>query len=414
MIRPDLTVADLGELSTVHVSGVAEGANAWVESTKTYYTLQKNFTGAPPMGSVAPLGGSPSAGAASALWVPQATGGGSGPSASANQLVWVTQGGSDVTGDGTVLNPFFTVAHAMTTITDSAILKRYAILTGPGVYSDPIALKPWVYIVGLGVASETRLSGAITFDPAWTPAGDHRAGFQNCLFTTAQAFDFNPTASNEGKLTFTSCTFNAKPTFTAFSAINQVTLEECFSFDGYTQNGINMTLANTRFQNGGTIALVSINDGRNLPTLLSAFGGGTDGPMTVTWTAPPMNDNHMAVALFGFGMQGPLTIDGANISLHATSLPDVITLANSAVPPICPNTTIQQGLALTDGAGSSTVLTPFVTPASRFMLTWQDGGNVPAGVPYIASRVPGVSFTIQGTGGGADAGVNVYWQIWQP
>jgi hypothetical protein len=70
MLRADLTVATPGELSTVHVSGVAEGANAWVDSVSAYYTLVKNFVGTPPASAVLPLAGSPNAGAAGAVWVP--------------------------------------------------------------------------------------------------------------------------------------------------------------------------------------------------------------------------------------------------------------------------------------------------------------------------------------------------------
>src|SRR5277367_4646972 len=72
MLRPDITVADLGELSTVHVSQLEEGANAWVESAGDYWILEKN-SGAPVgPGILAPLGGSPSAGAANARWIEQA------------------------------------------------------------------------------------------------------------------------------------------------------------------------------------------------------------------------------------------------------------------------------------------------------------------------------------------------------
>jgi hypothetical protein len=69
MLRPDLSVADVGELSTVHVSGVAEGANAWVDSVSAYYTLVKNFQGPVPANAVLPLAGSPNAGAAGAVWL---------------------------------------------------------------------------------------------------------------------------------------------------------------------------------------------------------------------------------------------------------------------------------------------------------------------------------------------------------
>lgn len=51
------------------------------------------------------------------------------------QQVYVSTGGSDVTGDGSILNPFATVPHAMGTILDSSPSKVYAITLSPGTYS---------------------------------------------------------------------------------------------------------------------------------------------------------------------------------------------------------------------------------------------------------------------------------------
>jgi hypothetical protein len=77
MIRRDLTVNDLGELSTVHVSGVDEGANAWVETDGFYWILEKSSGVPVGPGVIAPLPGSPIAGAPNARWIRQVTGGGS-------------------------------------------------------------------------------------------------------------------------------------------------------------------------------------------------------------------------------------------------------------------------------------------------------------------------------------------------
>jgi len=68
-----------------------------------------------------------------------------------------------------------------------------------------------------------------------------------------------------------------------------------------------------------------------------------------------------------------------------------------------------QGVA-TNGA---TVLNTLITANTRISLTWQDGGGVPSGAPYVSARVVGISFTIQSTNV-LDAGVNVFWQLWEP
>lgn len=68
-LRADITVADLGELATVWVASIAEGANAWVESEGDYWVLEKN-SGAPlSQDVIAPLPGAPQAGAANARWI---------------------------------------------------------------------------------------------------------------------------------------------------------------------------------------------------------------------------------------------------------------------------------------------------------------------------------------------------------
>jgi hypothetical protein len=64
-------------------------------------------------------------------------------------------------------------------------------------------------------------------------------------------------------------------------------------------------------------------------------------------------------------------------------------------------------------AGTFTVNNVNVSATSRITLTMQDGGSVPTGAVYVASRVPGVSFTIGSTTGAGNSGVNVYYQIYE-
>jgi hypothetical protein len=73
------------------------------------------------------------------------------------------------------------------------------------------------------------------------------------------------------------------------------------------------------------------------------------------------------------------------------------------------------GIAELDGAGQVVVPNVNVKAGSRFQLTIQDGGTTPpTGFVYMAGRVNGTSFTIQSSAGAADAGVQVYWQMFEP
>lgn len=264
-------------------------------------------------------------------------GGGSGPSATQTQIVYVNKGGNDGTADGSMNLPFLTIQAAMTFIADATLNKRYVISLGPGTYADPFALKPWIWIVGHNNLP-TRISGAITFTADWTPAGDHRSGFYSITFPTiVQTFDFNTVSSNEGKLDFQSCVFNLAPIFSAFSSINQVLFDDCRFFAGWSQTGMNITAANCFLQNAGAINLTSVNDGRNLPTIFVAHGGGTDGPLNATWTLSG-GANQIIISLLAMAVQGHVTLDGASITYTTGSegfpKPANLTQLNGAPAPV--------------------------------------------------------------------------------
>jgi hypothetical protein len=149
-----------------------------------------------------------------------------------------------------------------------------------------------------------------------------------------QTVDFNAVSSNQGKIRFDNVTFNDRWTFTAFSAINQVLLNDCFMFNGYVQNGINL-VAYGACSISGNVAMNSINDGRNLPTLAAFIGCGMDS-LTATWTASA-GSNPVTATFQGAGMTGALTLNGAQASVAATSnpiaFPGGVTLTGGATDP---------------------------------------------------------------------------------
>jgi len=76
--------------------------------------------------------------------------------------------------------------------------------------------------------------------------------------------------------------------------------------------------------------------------------------------------------------------------------------------------TVVAGVIALGLGGVVNVLNPNIKANTRFTLTIQDGGAVPLGSVYVASRVvgPGGSFNIQSTNA-ADVDVLVYWQLWE-
>lgn len=236
--------------------------------------------------------------------------------------------GSDTTGNGAFNNPFATVAHAMTTITDAAVGKKYVIDVSPGAYGQAIAIKPFVWVRGSDPTS-CSLGAAITLDASWGSGSNPVAGFDNVtLAFVAPNFDFRSLSSGQGKLFFNNVTFTGKPVFTAFTNANEVTLQDCYCIAGYTQTGINMLLINTGMQNNGTITMLS---STLSTTRCTGIGGGTDGDFVLQ--ASP-GDQLVAVALYGFGVAGNVSISGAATSFFANTQPGGVVLSNSANAPV--------------------------------------------------------------------------------
>lgn len=73
------------------------------------------------------------------------------------------------------------------------------------------------------------------------------------------------------------------------------------------------------------------------------------------------------------------------------------------------------GVATLDGTGTAVVLNTRVKATTKFNLSIQEGtGIVPTGTIYQSSRVVGTSFTVKSSGGAADAGLQFYYQLWEP
>lgn len=261
------------------------------------------------------------------------------PPSTLSQMVYVSKGGAGVSApDGSQFRPFPTIPDAMASITDASVTKRYGIVVGSGVFNESFSLKANVHVVGLDPML-TRIGGSVDLnDVSWTPAGNHQSGFQNVSFVgPAPVFDFTLNGgSNEGKIFLWDCRCNGTMVFTAFSSINQGTLHDCFFFAGYTQTGMNLSFAGCGFINGGTITVNSVNTG-NIPSVATFFGGGSDGSLSLLWTAGG-GGAHPVIAQFrdfGWDSSSVMTIDGAQASVVGTAdaIPPTVTLLNSAPSP---------------------------------------------------------------------------------
>lgn len=249
-------------------------------------------------------------------------GGGVTPPAPALALtVYVSKAGNDSTGDGSYANPFLTIDRACTLIrsfANASTNTRYVVSVGAGRFSaQAVTLTDWTYVVGQSIEGTRVAFSSITLGPEWAANVDHRSGFQNMSVSGGVTIDFNAIATNQGKVRFDQVVFNDKWHFVAFSAINQVLINDCFLFDGYTQDGVNLVAWASSIS--GNVALTSINDGRNLPTLAAFVGCGLD-TLTQTWTASA-GANPVTSTFQATGPTGLLTLNGAQATVDATSNP---------------------------------------------------------------------------------------------
>jgi hypothetical protein len=270
---------------------------------------------------------------------------------SMTQEVYVNKGGNDVSGDGTVLNPFLTIARAMADITDASAAKRYGIIIGPGEYADPFALKPWVGIVALDggengaspngamVTELTVPANGITFDPSWSASGFSVSWFGGLGFTNAQTFDQATIPGALPQLNFKACAFNALMSFLGpgTAGVDNVLWQDCLAYGGVTVTGWQfLWTRHTEFL-GGTIAVASPGAGETENTTWLAQDCSVGSNVAATNVTLTGGAPHSAVAdLSNTAVVGTLTITGANTAYRSTAegIPPSVTLAGGASAPV--------------------------------------------------------------------------------
>ena len=323
-------------------------------------------------------------------------------------------------GNGSALAPFNTITDALNAIPGvPSRLNRWNILLGPGYYNEAIALRPWAFLIGAD-AFTTRLNGAansMTLPAAlWNPTGsadpnvtDTRAGFQSVTIVNAQTFDFNTgpvnpppgppySGSNEGKLYFTDVISNSLLTFIAYSTINQTQHRHCQLFGGISQQGMQIQFEETAITGHGLpgTSPIIIADLPDAPAVFVAFGGGTNGDVSVTSTNPLRG---ASVEMRGFAVGGSLAINGVTTSYQSSpnGIPKIVTLGSGAPSP----TTFNGGTAV----GYDNAL---VSPALSGNPT-----NLQSAIDAIKSMLVPVTSVVPSKGGKpANMGVSPAGNLW--
>jgi hypothetical protein len=268
-------------------------------------------------------------------------GGGTWPPSSQTEIVYVNKAGNDGTANGSPLLPFLTIQAALNSIVDASAAKPYAVLVGPGIYSDNFDIIPWVGIVGTvapSVSPNPQPMGATIIDAA---AIDFAAGpwagvtgfswFSWCYFDQSQTF--NQPATAIPAVSFNACTFAAGigATFNGLGNGESVFFDSCVMWNF-------ASLENTGFQlttNNCALAGVTLNPSPSgAPGTLWIGNSCTfTNSLELVWTSGNPTQATLLNCATPLGLT--LTLNGAGAQFMATvgGVPPSVVLLNGASPP---------------------------------------------------------------------------------
>lgn len=355
---------------------------------------------------------------------------------------YVAVNGSDTIGDGSIGKPYLTVVAAMASILDASPTKRYSIRVAPGRYSETaLAIKANVFIVG-DEFLDTRISNSVPFslDASFTPAGDHRSGFVNINVASAVDLDFNALSSNEGKFYFTGCQITAGATYTAFSDINQGTIDDCDLFGGVTLIGGSVRVRNSHVLAGDisvsprTGGLTEIDIQSTTVESNVSIGTGTADTINaylkadVCFGTITLNGAGVTATLTnGFATSAPVELAGPTVNLVSKAVNESYTPTTPGDWSVVPTNVGEaldtlaasgggavieaKGTALLSGSpGAASVPYPSITAAHLVFITKLGGGA--GGAVRVTAITPGVGFGLESSIGPDPA--TIMWMILSP
>jgi hypothetical protein len=246
------------------------------------------------------------------------------------QLRYVAPSGSDVSGNGSFAQPFQTISHAESVITDATALKPYVIMVAPGIFPEDIALKSFVSIHGVDPSQRPRLDGVLSFAVGFVGG----LGLSNLEFTAAQTFAFAalvfPTCNIEA------CRFDLGTIFSGTGGY------ELFLFRNHF-GGVTSTDAAVILSEGNTYDGLFTFNGATRNVNLDSTGDAFGDDFSTTATAP-----HTVVALLvDSAITDTLNLTGAGVTFGGTAgaIPPTVNLAGGAPAPVA--LTSANGLAYT-------------------------------------------------------------------
>lgn len=237
-----------------------------------------------------------------------------------DQTAYVNKGGNDTTGNGSIGQPYLTVAKAISSITDASPTKRYGIIIGPGDYNENLVIKANMFFIGQGGPLGTRITGTTINinDATWNVAGspDNRSGFQDITINNTATWDFTAQTNNTaGKLYFWNIRTGNAWTTTALNAVNQLIIQDSELFGTTTFNGMATFVSSSTWQSGNLV--VNSSSAAGIPASFTADGSLILGNITATWTS----NSAVTLNLSNLSISGTtvMTASGASCTVNASA-----------------------------------------------------------------------------------------------
>jgi hypothetical protein len=269
---------------------------------------------------------------------------------SASQIVYVSKAGSDLTGDGSIGNPYLTIQKALTSITDATTLKRYEISVGPGSYADPFLVKPWVGIVGVDSGGNgatpngfmlteiAALANTLGFDPSWSLSGFSVCWMSSLAFVNGQTFDQSTVPGCQPQINHFNCSFNGIMTYlgTGTTGTDNVVWTGCLSFAGAVVKGWQFFWTRHCEFLAGTIDIQSVLGAIEDTTWLGQDCSAGSAFVATNVSLTGSGAKSAKADLSNVAVVGTATLNGANTLYTSTpeGIPNVVTLLGGAPGPV--------------------------------------------------------------------------------
>lgn len=309
-------------------------------------------------------------------------------------VVYVTPSGNDTTGDGTIYKPWLTISHAVATVPAGTPGAPSLVVIGPGTYTESVALRPNINLVGLDqAASSVTVTGNVTLSAAqWTAASGHTAVAAASNLTVAGTVVLNfATATNiDGTIEFVNVAVESATTVTGDGpSLGNTFLATLVNFEAHvTVTGALLQSQATNYEVGLTLTATA-----TLGASWVSVSDGVDGTVTLTGAAETALAN-----LIGTGVAGVLTLNNptTNYTTSSIGVPATVNLTGGApAPAITTSGIVASGTTTLVAGVSPTIAVPSLTASSLVMLTLRAlNASTALGIPYASTITPGTSFQI--------------------